>query len=88
MLGRFLRPNHNVGQLFGPRIFLNAYCKVPNYIFHKIKFKIPTSASSNIVPSSDQNPNEASARNVAKVNFSELDRIAELAEADDVSPPA
>jgi len=43
---------------------------------------MPTSSSSNILASADQNADEASARNVAKVNFSELDKIAELAEAD------
>jgi hypothetical protein len=44
--------------------------------------KIPTSSSSNILASTDQNTDEASARNVAKVDFSELDKIAELADAD------
>ena len=43
---------------------------------------MPTSSSSNILASADQNTDEASARNVAKVNFSELDKIAELAEAE------
>lgn len=43
---------------------------------------MPTSSSSNILASADQNADEASARNVAKVNFSELDKIAELAEAE------
>ncbi|KIM35960.1 hypothetical protein M413DRAFT_32094 [Hebeloma cylindrosporum] len=43
-------------------------------------------ASSNALASTDQDIDEVSARHVAKVDFSELDRIAELAEADSISP--
>ena len=43
---------------------------------------MPTSSSSSILASADQKVEEASSRNVTKVNFSELDKIAELAEAE------
>jgi hypothetical protein len=42
----------------------------------------PTSSFSNILASADQNADEASAKNIVKVNFSKLDKITELAKAD------